>query len=252
MPDQLERLRRLHGATTAVWGGPGVRVEEGRWVALSGAPAVDFNVILLHADSGRRAIPQALEEIAAAEVPALVFVTGAALGEVQQLVDASWVCIGVQPLMALDLGALPPHPLDPAVRRLSRAELPAARAVVGEVFDYEEPLALAAIPDETAEAPGRSVWAVTGDDGTLLSVAATMVVEDVVAVWSMATPRAHRRQGHARRLLQGVFAAARQDGVRHCVLSASAEGEPLYRALGFTELERWQQWSRRRWVFSRL
>jgi ribosomal protein S18 acetylase RimI-like enzyme len=251
MSAQLERLRRLHGASTAIWGGPDVRVEEGRWVALSGVPAVDFNVVLLHADSGRRAVPQALEEIAAAQVPALVFVAGAALGEVQQLIDASWVCVGVQPLMSLELDRLDAQPLDAAVRRLDRTQLAAARAVVGEVFDYEPSLTVAAIPDETVDAPGRSVWAVVADDGTLCSVAATMVVEDVISVWSMATPRAHRRQGHASRLLRGVFASAREEGVQHCVLSASTDGEPLYRALGFVELERWQQWSRRRWVFSR-
>lgn len=250
--EELERLRRLHGASTVVWGGSDVRIEPGRWVAMSRAPSVDFNVMLLHQASEGRAVPRALAEIADADVPALVFMAGAALGEVQQLVDASWVCIGSQPLMALDLAQVSPSPPDPAVRRLDRAQVADARLVVGDVFGYDGTIAAVAVPDETADAPGRSVWALVSDDGTIRSVAASMVVEDVVSIWSMATAPAHRRQGCARRLLHGVFAAAREEGVRHCVLSASAEGEPMYRALGFVELERWQQWSRRRWVFSRL
>lgn len=252
MQADLERLRRLHGASTVIWGGADAHVEAGRWVALSGVKSVDFNVVLLHAASERRAIPQAIEEIAGGGAPALIFVAGAALGEVQQLVDASWVCIGAQPLMALDLSQLDEQPPDPAVHRLDRSQVATARLVVEEVFDYDAQLAVVAVPDETADAPGRSVWALVGEDGTFLSVVATMVVDDVISVWSMATARAHRRQGHAARLLRGIFSAARADGVRYCVLSASSEGEPFYRALGFVELERWQQWSRPRWVFSRL
>lgn len=235
-----------------MWGGDDVRVEPGRWVALSGVRAVDFNVALLHDASGGTAIPEVLEEVAAARVPALVMVTGAALGEVQQLVRASWVCVGAAAFMSLDLPEPASEAPEAGVRRLERHEVAGARELIGEVFGFGPELAATAVPDETADAPGRSVWGRFTPDGVLVSTAATMIVEDVVAAWSVATPPAHRRQGHAAALLRGAFAGAWADGARRCLLSSSAEGEALYRAVGFEELERWQLWSRPRWVLSRV
>ena len=252
MADRRSRLRDLHGRTAAVWGGDDVRVEPGRWVALSGVRAVDFNIALLHDASGGTAIPEVLEEIKSAGVPALVMVTGAALGEVQQLVRASWVCVGAAAFMSLDLPNPGPEAADAGVRRLERHEVARARELVAEVFGFAPELAATAVPDETADAPGRSVWGRFTPDGVLVSTAATMVVEDVVAAWSVATPPAHRRQGHADALLRGALAGAWADGARRCLLNSSPEGEPLYRALGFVELERWQMWSRPRWVLSRF
>jgi GNAT superfamily N-acetyltransferase len=250
--DELARLRALHGATAALWGGDGTRVEPDRWVALSGVRHIDFNVVLLHGRSGGTAIPRALEEIAAAGAPALVMVTGPALGEVQQLSAASWVCIGAMPLMGLELAAAPAPDPGAVVRRLRRDEMAGAQELVAAVFDYAPEMARTALPDRTADAPGRAVWGLFGDDGALLSCAGTMIAGDVVAVWSMATATTHRRQGHASRLLRGALAGARAEGARCCLLTSSAAGEPFYRALGFVELESWQQWSRPRWVLGRL
>lgn len=250
--EDLGRLRDLHGRTAAIWGGPDVRVEPGRWVAFSGARLVDFNLALLHGDSDGEAIPALLEEIAAAKVPAVVALTGPALGEAQQLVRASWNCVGSAAFMGLDLHAAEGLAPAPGARRLAREEVERVHGVLDEVFGFGPEAARIAIPAATADEPGRSVWALEDPDGTLLSCAATMVVEDVVAVWSMATPPARRRQGHAARLLRAALAAARDDGARHCLLNATPAGEPLYRALGFEELERWQQWSRPRWVMSRF
>lgn len=252
MPEDLRRLRALHGETAALWGGETTRVEDDRWVALSGARHVDFNVVLVHGRGDGRLLTASIEDVKAGGAPGIVMVTGAALGDVQQLVDASWVCIGAMPLMGLDLAAAPDPDPAAAVRRLGRDELPQAQRLVEAVFGYDPEAARAALPAATAEAPGRAVWGLFGDDGTLLSCAGTMLAGDVVAVWSMATSLAHRRQGHAARLLRGALAGARDEGARHCLLTASAAGEPFYRALGFVELEQWQQWSRPRWVFSRL
>ncbi|WP_187369148.1 GNAT family N-acetyltransferase [Baekduia soli] len=253
MLEDLSRLRSLHGATAVLWGGDSARVEEERWVALGIGRHIDFNIVLLHGRAGGQAIPQALADVAAAGVPAIVMVTAAVLADVQQLVEASWVCIGAMPLMALDLHRLPaPDEAGLPVRRLAPDEVAAAQGLVQEAFGYDREAARTALPETAADAPGRAVWGVFDDDGTLLSSAGTMVVEDVVAVWSMATAKAHRRRGHAARLLRGALAGARDEGARSCLLTASAVGVPFYRALGFTELESWQQWSRPRWVLGRV
>jgi GNAT superfamily N-acetyltransferase len=247
--EDLARLRSLHGATAAIWSGDQVRVDPGRWVALSGAPGVDYNVALCHGASAGE-IPRTLDEIADAGAPALVMVAGPALGEVQQLVEASWACVAATPFMALELAA-PGGPDDAGVRRLEPAEMDAAREIVASVFEVGPDLARTALPDATLDRPGRSAWGAFRPGGELVACLATMVVEDAVGVWSMATAPGRRREGHARRLLHGAMAGAHRSGARRCLLSASPEGEPFYRSLGFAELERWQVWSRPRWVFGR-
>jgi GNAT superfamily N-acetyltransferase len=47
------------------------------------------------------------------------------------------------------------------------------------------------------------------------------------------TERAWRRRGLAKMLMEQVIDGARTAGVSHLVLHASAEGRPLYEALGF-------------------
>jgi GNAT superfamily N-acetyltransferase len=52
-------------------------------------------------------------------------------------------------------------------------------------------------------------------------------------VLNVFTERAWRRRGVARLLMEHVLAGARAAAVSHLVLHASAEGRPLYEALGF-------------------
>jgi len=53
-------------------------------------------------------------------------------------------------------------------------------------------------------------------------------------VLNVFTERAWRRRGLARLLMEHVIAGARMTGVTTLVLHASAEGRPLYEALGFS------------------
>lgn len=67
----------------------------------------------------------------------------------------------------------------------------------------------------------------------------------------MATALAARRCGYGAAALGAALSAAADEGATSSLLSSSAAGEPLYRALGYRELERWHQWSRPRWVLAR-
>ncbi len=54
----------------------------------------------------------------------------------------------------------------------------------------------------------------------------------------------HRRRGHARRLIDLALARAREIGIRCVKLDGTAEGQPLYRSLGFQAeqpIERWRR-----------
>lgn len=253
MTEDLPRLRSLLGASTALWAGDGVRVEPDHWLALSGARSVDYNVAVCHGSSAGETIPAAIDAIAEAGVPAIVMVAGAALGEVGQFVSRSWTCIGSVPLMWLPFDGsarTPQRAAGGSVRRLGGDEVGRARAVVGDVFEVGPELAAVAIPPGAEELPGQSVWGAF-DDGALVGCVAAVRVEDIVAIWSMATTAAGRRRGHGAALMNAIAAEGMADGARGSLLYSSVAGEPFYRALGFAELERWQSWSRPRWVLGR-
>jgi len=80
---------------------------------------------------------------------------------------------------------------------------------------------------------------------------AAVRIEDSLAIWSMATAPDERRRGYGRDLVQAVLSDAAAQGATECLLHSSGEGEPLYYELGFEQLERWQMWSRPRWVLGR-
>jgi GNAT superfamily N-acetyltransferase len=246
------RLRRLLGASARLWAGDaGVTSGESGWTAFSGASSVDYNVVVSHGDGPD--LDAAVERVTAARVPAVVMVCGPALGEVQRLVERSWVCIGSSTLMALAITRVPWPLADDgsAARRLRRADLSSLRALVGEAFDTSPDLSTVAIPDRAADTPGLEIWGAFAPDGRLMSGLAAVRVQEAVAIWSMATAADGRGQGYGRRTLGCALAAALSDGALTSILCASADGEPFYRRLGYVELERWQMWSRPRWVLGR-
>lgn len=247
---ELSGLRSLLGASTTLWAGlDGVEVGPTRWTAMSGARSVDYNLALCHGAGAAEDLDATLEEIAAGGVPAIVMVAGPALGEVQRLVRAGWHCLGAAPFMALDLDRARLSE-DPGTRCLTEAELPAARHLVREVFDVPAEMADVALRDSSLRVPGHQVWGLFEQD-ELVSVAGFVRVQEVVVSWSVATPVRLQRGGRARRLLASALAEAARSGATTSLLYASEAGEPLYRALGFVELERWQVWSRPRWVLGR-
>jgi N-acetylglutamate synthase-like GNAT family acetyltransferase len=83
------------------------------------------------------------------------------------------------------------------------------------------------------------------DDGRVVATS-TLLVHSRELAWlgMVLTHPDYRKRGHARRLLDIVLARARELGIRSVKLDATAEGEPIYRSLGFeTEqaIERWRR-----------
>jgi len=245
---ELSRCRTQLGESAALWAGPdGVEIRDNAWLAISGVPSVEYNVALCHGSSGGEDIEQAIAKVADARVPAIVMAAGAALADAQVFVREGWICIGAAPLMAIDLC---PAELDTQVRQLTLPELPSARGLAEEAFDLTPQLATVALPDACMQTEGQAVWGLF--EGTeLVACAAFVRVQEAVVAWSVATSPRSRRHGCAARLLRGVLAASASEGATRSLVFASAKGEPLYRTLGFRELERWQMWSRPRWVLAR-
>lgn len=241
-------MRTQLGESTRLWAGSGLHVWPGRWSAFSGARSVDYNVACVHAASGGENIERALAKVTEAGVPAVIMIAGEALGEVQVLVRADWVCIGSNPLLLCEEL---PTALEDGVARLDGKALTEARTLVGEAYDLPEALTVVALPDTSVSEVGQSVWGLR-EQGELVSCMALVDVDETAVVWSMATPPRLQRRGFGRRLLQGALAASAREGGARCLLYSSPQGIGLYTSMGFRLVERWQVWSRPRWVLSRV
>jgi GNAT superfamily N-acetyltransferase len=245
----LEELRSTLGESTVLWAGPeGVTVSDDRWLALSGAPSVEYNAALVHGDGA--ALDSTVEEVLAVGAPTVVMIAGRAGERVAALRDRDWMPIGNLALMQLELGELAAAP-PRAARRLDVADHPAVRELVGEVYGVGPRLAGVAISGLIAGLEGHELWGAFDPAGDLVSCLATVRVRETVVVWSMATALPARRRGYGAAALTAALAAAAADGATASVLSSTAAGEPLYRVLGYREVERWQQWSRPRWALAR-
>jgi GNAT superfamily N-acetyltransferase len=238
------------GASAALWASKErVRIEPGRWLALSGARSVDYNLILCHGDPEEALLADGVDELTAARVPGIVMAAGAALGGVQQLVLRGWVCIGAMPFMIRELESANSFRVDDGVRQLSGEDVEAARRLVADVFDLSDKAALVALPADAAQTPGQAVWGAFDEDGRLASCVAAVTIEDIVVTWSLATARDARRRGHGARVMNAVLADAAR-GARASLLYAPVPAEAFYRSLGYHVLEHWQLWSSPRWVLA--
>lgn len=240
-----QRLRDLHGASTAVWVGDG-RHEVGtaHWLALSGAMHADFNLALFHGPAGESALSEHLPTIVGRRRPSIVALAGQTR-ETAVLREAGWVRVGGAPLMVRSTAG---ERVDPVARPLVAAEVSAARDLVARVFALPPDIAGQAVPDDVAGVE-RALWGAFDGDRLVSSLIAVRV-EDALVIWSMATAQEGRRRGFGARLLGSVLADGEREGARICLLHASAAGEPFYLSMGFGVVERWDFWSRRRWVLA--
>jgi GNAT superfamily N-acetyltransferase len=252
MSDELPRLRSLFGQSTARWAGvSGVRGEPGRWLALSGACGVNYNVALCHEASRGEAIRDSIQEINARRMPGLIMIAAEALRDVQHLVSAGWVCVGATPFMGRELNP-DEGPVETDAYRVGAGEMAAVQDLVSRVYSIAPDMARVALPDAALTTPNHSVWAVRDVAGELVSCLGAATVEDTVVVWSMATSVPHRRRGYGSALLTGVLRDAARANASFAVLSSSTDGEPLYESMGYRVLEHWQLWSRPRWVLGQV
>ncbi|MEV6349279.1 GNAT family N-acetyltransferase [Actinoplanes sp. NPDC051851] len=91
----------------------------------------------------------------------------------------------------------------------------------------------------TLNLPGVRAVTVEEPGGGIVATALGVLVHDMVGVFGVAVPAAHRRRGHGRAVTAALLAAARSAGARTAFLHASDDGLPVYRDLGFTLVEKW-------------
>jgi len=83
------------------------------------------------------------------------------------------------------------------------------------------------------------------EGGQVLSGGLAHDLGDTTGIYMMATAASARRRGLAAEVLRALLLDARDRGQRAAVLQATELGHPLYRHMGFRELEVWNCWVRR-------
>jgi ribosomal protein S18 acetylase RimI-like enzyme len=105
--------------------------------------------------------------------------------------------------------------------------------------------ALVSVLKEQLTADAVRILVVDGDDGELAACGIGMIEQRLPGphlrngrmghIIGMVTDPAYRRRGHGRAIMEGLLAWFRERQASRVDLYASAEGEPLYRGLGFTD-----------------
>jgi N-acetylglutamate synthase len=132
--------------------------------------------------------------------------------------------------------AIVPRPELEVSRVHDAAGLAVAAAVAAAGFEVPPEHIAALFTERVAATPGLSIY-VGRADGRPVSTASTWIGGGSVGIFNVGTPPEHRGQGYAR----AVTAKATKEGFRSGAdlawLQASRLGEPVYRALGFRQIE---------------
>lgn len=211
------------------------RVEEGWWLALTGAPSPDVNMALVHRDDPD-ALSQALALVGAAGCPALLMFAGSGRGLTSGL-PQGWQDVGEMPIMTVDL-AETPLAADPRVRLAGADDVDDLTALLSEAFGVE-PAEAGLLTSMAGRDGGMSLWLLE-DEGVAVSMVATTQIGDSTSIWAMSTPSRLGRRGYGRALLAHVLHEAVASGATIGLLGATPAGLPLYEATGWRTVERWQ------------
>jgi hypothetical protein len=256
-PTAVDRLRDIYGrsAEFQVDGATAPQIDcviPLRW--LQGGP----NSVLVYGDAP--AFEGTLDHVRASAAPAELLVAAGALGNVQILIDAGWVCVDIRPFMRrgvrpADHVSVTRDVLGPdaaSVTELTEApDIAQGIEVMSEAFNMDVKMPFMAGMD--GPPPPRSVrmWGLC-DNSDMVASAITVQVEDAVVLWNVATRPTQQRRGHGRTMLSGIH---RQfppwTGARQFLLSSSESGKRLYESTGYETIGWWQAWSRPRWAFGR-
>jgi GNAT superfamily N-acetyltransferase len=239
-------LRRRLGEGAKLWALGRHSVEDGRWVAFSGANSLFYNMVFCHGEA-RGLIEASIADVNGTGVPGFISVAGAALGAVKGLVDDGWVCVGTQPFMCMSLGRQAHPGRGPLVRRLGPGEVALAQSIAAEALRLTEQEARLAVPADSAARSDVGLWGLELEQ-RVVSVAVASVVGPVAVLWVAATLSSEQRKGLGRRLLELVHLELASQGAEEVLLLSSPAGFGLYKSLGYSVVEHTQLWCRPRWA----
>ena len=232
-------LRQLPGAV--------VQLTPHGWLALSGEPVPDFN--LVYVDAGPAAEGQLREFgeiIRARNLPVLVALAPAASDQLAPIArELGLQHVGGVPLMVHRSAGEPIEPGGVGQYQVDQITTTEALQVVHGLLHEAFGLPLDSIARFYAPSiltmPDVFVF-LTHRAGQPISTVTTTQMGEVVGIWSMATPPEQQRQGAGRATLEAAMAYHRARGGNLFYLLATEVGKPLYDRTSFRTLEETPVW----------
>jgi GNAT superfamily N-acetyltransferase len=224
-----------------------VRLTPHGWLALTGEPVPDFN--LVYVDIGPVAEEQLREfgeRIRARGVPVLVALAPAVAEQLAPVAsELGLQHIGGIPLMTYRPAGEPHEQRNAGAYQVERIATPEELQVVQRMLSESFGLPQDSIERFYAPAiltvPDTHIFLARRADEPISTVTTTQTGE-IVGVWSMATPPGQQRQGAGRAVLGAAMAYHRDRGARLFYLLATAAGMPLYERTGFRTVEETPVW----------
>ena len=233
-------LLRGHPGTT-------VQLTSHGWLALSGEPVPDFN--LVYVDEGPAAEEQLREfgqVIRERALPVLVLLARAVADQLAPTArELGLEYVGTLPLMVYQVEGAPterpssePYQVEQVsgeedLRAVHQLLVSAFGLPLDSIARFYAP-SLLAVPDARIFLTRRL--------GQPISTVTTTGAGEIVGIWSMATPPEQQRQGAGRATLEAAMAYHRAQGTSIFYLGATEAGKPLYERTGFRTLEETPIW----------
>jgi len=210
-------------------------VLRGSWYFLSGLPAPDVNLAMVH-QNDRDVLSKTLNEITRMNVQTCLFLAAKGKNLSSELPDA-WTHVGVSQFMGIVLSKSE-QVFDARVSLVSLDDIDAVVVLLAESF-LLDPTNFSFFV-EILKSPNSlsNIWLLK-EDGVAVSTVTTTLIDDELTVWCMATPPQYARKGYGRALLNDVLARNADAGAKYGILGATPDGQPLYVASGWEVLEEW-------------
>lgn len=211
------------------------QVQQGSWRFLSGIPSAAVNMAMVH-DDDPVVLDQTLNAVSKMRVPAVLFLASNGKRLAKDL-SSAWKKITLFTLMTKELSSDVTE-FNQGVSLASSGDAETVAQLLEESFSVEPGtyrFLFASAEDPTS---GVDIWMLTVN-GTIVSTVTTILVEDAVALWCMATPPRFERRGYAGALLVDVMARFGANGTITGLLCASPAGKSLYDSKGWVTQEEW-------------
>lgn len=210
-------------------------IHAGSWHFLSGIPSPAVNMAMVY-DDDPAVMDRTLKAITDLHIPAVLFLASNGKSLAKDLSE-TWKKITLFTLMTKELYAHA-REFDQRVSLASVSDSENVAQLLEESFNVDPgtyKFVFEAAQDPTSAV---DVWTLNVN-GTIVSTVTTIVVDDALALWCMATPPRYERQGYGRALLEDVLARFAAKGAKTGLLCASPAGKPLYDSNGWVAQEEW-------------
>lgn len=234
----ISRAREQLGISLASWvSSPNMShgLLPSSWYFLSGIASPAVNMALVQSGDVEE-LKHLLQIIGQKAVPAVLFFTGQAK-ELEGQLPSDWNKLGIFTFMRKEILATE-NSADARVSLATAADVEPLVAMLAESFTVSQDTFRFLVESVNNVDALTQIW-VLKVGAEIVSTVTSVRVDDVLAIWCMATPPQHRRAGYASALLDEVLSRSAKNGAKMGLLSASSDGKSLYDIKNWITIEDW-------------